>query len=185
MARPKKYNPESELEPLPKREAGIIRGEAFSVPIPAYHGDTVGPIGAPSLSDTTTVVDELELVMRNPYDSGTLESRIFELCKESACSMKELSILLEISEKMLEEEFADVIQKGLTVCKVLLRRTQMRSAKVGDAKMMTFLGKNVLGQEEKVEGVQGNVTIVISTGVPRTSADVVIQQGASAIESQS
>ena len=170
MARPKKYQIDvnEERKPSDHRESNLeSNGFPFSTP-PLLGTVPVAPIGAEDL---------IEEITTNPYELHSMESKIFQLCKESACSMKELSTLLDLPTKLLEEEFAEAIEKGLTVCKVLLRRTQMRSARVGDAKMMTFLGKNILGQEEKVEGTQGNVTIVISTGVPRTTADVVLANG--------
>ena len=39
--------------------------------------------------------------------------------------------------------------------------------------MMSHLGKNILKQDKEEEQQKGNVTIIISTGVPRKLEDVV------------
>ena len=152
---------------LGRKKVKVIEG--IEVPIPEMNEEKSASI-EPNASDL-----EIDNATSNPYEVGSIESRIFELCKQTSCSTKELSIILEMTEEELLREFEDVITRGLTVCKILLRRTQMLSARVGDAKMMTFLGKNVLGQEEKVESANAGVTIILQTNVPRSLADVQMQ----------
>lgn len=138
----KKSNPNAELEGLPQEiHSPEIEGqqESFAILIEA---------------------------LKSPYEKGSLEDKVFTLCKESHATVKELSTILCLDEEFLKTEMRDVIEKGYTACKILLRRQQFLSARDGDSKQLTWLGKQVLGQEDKVK-MDIPMTIMISTGVPR------------------
>lgn len=128
-------------------------------------------IGDPeSESSFTTFLEAL----KSPYEKGTLEEKIFVLCKESHASVDELSTILCMDRKFLSTEYEDVIKKGYTACKIILRRQQFLSAKDGDSKQLTWLGKQVLGQEDKIK-MDIPMTIMVNTGVPRQALpDVVV-----------
>lgn len=111
-------------------------------------------------------------VLKSPYDSGSLEDQIFTLCKESHATVDELSTILCLDMEYLEKEMADVIKKGYTACKILLRRQQFASANSGDSKQLTWLGKQVLGQEEKLK-MDMPINITIATGISRVPTRVV------------
>ena len=133
-----KENPNAELER--PQEAGPIE--------PEIHGDMLK-------------------ALESPYESGTMENKIFHLCKDSHASIQELSIILDVTPDFLESEMKDVLERGYTACKILLRRQQLNSAKEGDSKQLTWLGKQILGQEDKIK-MDIPMTIVVKTGIDRT-----------------
>lgn len=107
-------------------------------------------------------------VLESPYEPGSLEDQIFTLCKESHATVDELSTILCLEKDFLKNEMEDVIKKGYTACKILLRRQQFVSANSGDSKQLTWLGKQVLGQEDKIK-MDIPMTIMVQTGVPRAA----------------
>lgn len=125
-----------------------------------------------SLQDETGLAVFME-ALKSPYEPNTTEDTIFTLCRESHASVDELATILCLDRKYLADEYADVIKKGYTACKIILRRQQFLSAKDGDSKQLTWLGKQVLGQEDKIK-LDVPMTIMVQTGVPRqTLPDVV------------
>ena len=105
--------------------------------------------------------------LESPYEPGTMENKIFHLCKDSHATVHELSIILDVDHKFLETEMKDVLERGYTACKILLRRQQLNSAKEGDSKQLTWMGKQILGQEDKIK-MDIPMTIVVKTGIDRT-----------------
>ena len=105
--------------------------------------------------------------LESPYEPGTMESKIFHLCKDSHATIPELCTILDVTSSFLESEMKDVIERGYTACKILLRRQQLNSAKEGDSKQLTWLGKQLLGQEDKIK-MDIPMTIMIKTGIDRT-----------------
>lgn len=141
----KKSNPNAELEGLPQQ------------------------VDSPELQEQAESFAILIETLKSPYEKNSLEDKVFTLCKESHASVKELATILCLDEGYLKTELRDVIEKGYTACKILLRRQQFVSANGGDSKQLTWLGKQVLGQEDKVK-MDIPMTIMISTGVPRQVA---------------
>ena len=147
----KKSNPNAELEGLPQTTHSTeVEGnnESFAIFIEA---------------------------LKSPYEKNSLEDKIFTLCKESHATVKELSTILCLDEAFLQSEMRDVIEKGYTACKIILRRQQFLSAKDGDSKQLTWLGKQVLGQEDKAT-LDLPINITIATGIDRTPIRVVTHE---------
>lgn len=143
----KKSNPNAELEGLPQTVNEEAGNESLAILLEA---------------------------LKSPYEKGSLEDKVFTLCKESHATVKELSTILCLDEEFLKTEMRDVIEKGYTACKILLRRQQFLSAKSGDSKVQTWLGKQILGQEDKVK-LDIPMTIVLDTGIRRTTLpDIVV-----------
>jgi hypothetical protein len=67
------------------------------------------------------------------------------------CTMQEMAGILDCSEKTLQRRFVHVIKKGMEQFKKSLRRMQYDSAKHGSQTMLIWLGKQYLGQKDKVE----------------------------------
>ncbi|MBU0472904.1 MAG: hypothetical protein KKF62_01940 [Bacteroidetes bacterium] len=67
------------------------------------------------------------------------------------CSLEEISRIVKISERTLQRNYADEITKGKEYVKTSLKRAQYRSALNGSFVMQIWLGKNLLGQTDKVE----------------------------------
>lgn len=110
--------------------------------------------------------------LKSPYEPSSIEDTIFVLCRDSHATVKELSTILCLDIEYLEKEMIDVIEKGITACKILLRHKQLASAVGGDSKQLTWMGKQVLGQEDKAT-LDLPVNIVIATGITRNPVKIV------------
>ena len=64
------------------------------------------------------------------------------------CSVTEMSEWFQVSQSTLKYNFGDYIKKGKEDIKNKLRDAQMKLALSGNATMLIWLGKNMLGQEE-------------------------------------
>ena len=140
MSKGKKSNPNAELEGLPQELKQV---------------------------DTSLVPADMLKALESPYEPSSLEHKVFTLCKESHASVEELAIVLSLDRQYLEQELKDVIEKGYTACKILLRRTQLRSAQDGDSKILTWMGKQILGQQEKMQ-IDIPMKIIVDTGIRRS-----------------
>lgn len=67
------------------------------------------------------------------------------------CTMEEMSHILGCSVDTLERRFADVINKGRNSGKMSLRRWQWEACKKGNSALLIWMGKQHLGQKEKLE----------------------------------
>lgn len=69
------------------------------------------------------------------------------------CTQEEISNFLGISTRTLQkdEEFLRIYKKGLDNGKMSLRRWQYKKAQDGNVSMLIWLGKQYLGQMDKVE----------------------------------
>lgn len=65
-----------------------------------------------------------------------------------ACTDREIARWFDINEDTLRYNFADILEKGRTDLKMSLRRAQIDLALKGNAVMLIFLGKNMLGQSD-------------------------------------
>lgn len=66
------------------------------------------------------------------------------------CTVPEMAAFLGISRQTLERNYTEVMDAGREVGKVSLRRAQYRAALNGNVTMMIWLGKQMLGQAEKI-----------------------------------
>lgn len=64
------------------------------------------------------------------------------------CTMKEMVDILGVSEDTLKRRFSGIIDKGKAEGKMRLRRKQIEVAMQGNAVMLIWLGKQMLGQAE-------------------------------------
>ena len=67
------------------------------------------------------------------------------------CTMKEIAAVMRCSVDTLERRFADIIKTGQDEGKSSLRRAQYKVAMGGNAAMLIWLGKQLLGQKEHPE----------------------------------
>lgn len=74
------------------------------------------------------------------------------------CTNEEIALLVGCSEDTLVRRFADLLKKGRAAGKMSLRRVQFKKALAGDTTAMIWLGKNILGQRDKVEVENTNPT---------------------------
>lgn len=77
------------------------------------------------------------------------------------CTLTEISEFFDVSEDTLEswckdtykETFSEVYKKKNSKGKIALRRWQMKSAEKGNVTMQIWLGKQYLGQKEKLPDI--------------------------------
>jgi len=68
------------------------------------------------------------------------------------CSDREIARFFDMDENTLRYNFSDIIEKGREDLKHSLRRAQIKLALSGNAVMLIWLGKNILGQQETPTG---------------------------------
>jgi hypothetical protein len=64
------------------------------------------------------------------------------------CSIEEMSDWFGVPSNTIKYNFSDIIAKGRSETKQSLRRAQIALALKGNATMLIWLGKNMLGQQE-------------------------------------
>ena len=64
------------------------------------------------------------------------------------CTMEEMADWFQIHRETLKYNFSEYIAKGQAELKTRLRRAQIKTALDGNATMLVWLGKNVLGQTD-------------------------------------
>ena len=67
------------------------------------------------------------------------------------CTNKEKSEFFGCSADLLEKSYSEFLTKGRAEQKIRLRQLQWKSAEKGNVSMQIFLGKNMLGQQDKIE----------------------------------
>lgn len=77
-----------------------------------------------------------------------------ELVKNLAsifCTVEEIAAMVGVSKDTLERRYAAIIKEGKERGKASLRRLQWKIAQGGNASMAIFLGKQYLGQADKLD----------------------------------
>ena len=67
------------------------------------------------------------------------------------CKTTEIATIVGASVDTLDRRYAAEIEKGRTNLRASLRRWQLEAAKKGNVAMLIWLGKQMLGQTEKIE----------------------------------
>ena len=67
------------------------------------------------------------------------------------CTNKEISEFFGCSADLLEKSYSEFLTKGRAEQRIRLRQLQWQSAEKGNVVMQIFLGKNMLGQQDKIE----------------------------------
>ena len=67
------------------------------------------------------------------------------------CNNKEIGEFFGCSADLIEKSYSEFLTKGRSEQKMRLRQLQWNSAERGNITMQIFLGKNILGQTDKVE----------------------------------
>ena len=78
------------------------------------------------------------------------------------CTNKEISEFFGCSADLLEKSYSEFLTKGRAEQKIRLRQLQWQSAEKGNVVMQIFLGKNMLGQQDKIEQTELDEPLVWS-----------------------
>lgn len=91
-----------------------------------------------------------------------VDIKMLEGLAKIGCTDEEMATLLGVSSDTLVRRFADHIKRGRAEMKMSLRRLQIKLAEGGNATMAIWLGKQNLGQKDKVEhSGQGEAPLVL------------------------
>jgi AraC-like DNA-binding protein len=123
------------------------------------------------LEDEQRDIDEYYKSIDSEYKKvgrpkSVLNWKEFEYLCSIGCTLDEIAGFFQMSKRALQdkvkaefdETFSERYEKLSQGMKVSLRRKQFQVAMDGDTKMLTFLGKNVLGQKEKLD-FEGEVKV--------------------------
>ena len=80
---------------------------------------------------------------------------IYELAS-IGCTDREIARWFDVDENTLRYNFSDILEKGREDLKHSLRRAQIKLALSGNAVMLIWLGKNMLGQSDTPESTDQN-----------------------------
>jgi hypothetical protein len=134
--------------PLPK-------GEQVDLVIP-YEEPEVNP------SKTGNKPKQLVAVEVYGYEVGrgrrkkvVMPEQVYELAA-IGCSDREIARFFDIDENTLRYNFSDIMEKGRESLKHSLRRAQLKLALSGNAVMLIWLGKNILGQQDSPTNSEEN-----------------------------
>jgi hypothetical protein len=72
------------------------------------------------------------------------------------CNDREIARWFNMDENTLRYNFSDIMEKGREDLRNSLRRAQIRLALQGNATMLIWLGKNILGQQENPINSEAN-----------------------------
>ena len=78
------------------------------------------------------------------------------------CTNIEMADFFGCSADLLEKNYSEFITKGRAEQKLRLRQLQWKSAEKGNVTMQIFLGKNMLGQQDKIETTELDEPLVWS-----------------------
>jgi AraC-like DNA-binding protein len=78
------------------------------------------------------------------------EKQVFKLAK-ILCTDEEIAAVLNCSSDTLVRRFAEPLEKGRQFGRQSLRRKQYQLAMKGDRTMLVWLGKQYLGQQDRVQ----------------------------------
>ena len=67
------------------------------------------------------------------------------------CSYTEIAEFYGCDESLIRKSYSESLLKGRAKGKIRLRQLQWKSAEKGNVTMQIFLGKNILGQQDKIE----------------------------------
>lgn len=80
---------------------------------------------------------------------------VYELAS-IGCNDKEIARWFDVDENTLRYNFSDILEKGREDLKHSLRRAQIKLALSGNAVMLIWLGKNLLGQTDNPVDTEAN-----------------------------
>lgn len=89
-----------------------------------------------------------------------VDPELVEKLASIGCTLAEMAAACNCSKDTLQRNFAAEIAKGQENGKTRLRKKQIEVALAGNVSMLIFLGKNMLGQSDKLETVTENTHTV-------------------------
>ena len=79
-----------------------------------------------------------------------IDTKQVEKLASFGCTNTEMADFFGCSPDLLEKSYSEFLTKGRSEMKMRLRHLQWKSAEKGNVTMQIFLGKNILGQQDKI-----------------------------------
>ena len=95
---------------------------------------------------------------RGPTKKVVFDDDVYKLAA-MGCNNREISVWFDCDEDTLKRNFAPILAKGREHLKQTLRQAQIRLALSGNATMLIWLGKNLLGQSDNPFESEGNAPL--------------------------
>lgn len=88
------------------------------------------------------------------------------------CTQDEIAVVLKVSSRTLQrrKDVHEAIDRGMHRLRTSLRRWQYEKAKDGNVAMLIWLGKQLLGQRERIDETWRDETVTIEP-IQRTGSD--------------
>ena len=98
-----------------------------------------------------------------------VDLKTVEAAAAIGCTQEEISHLVGCSVRLLQtrEDIREAYDRGAARMKTSLRRLQWQKAKDGNVTMMIWLGKQVLGQKDRVEETLRSEVVEIERIAPK------------------
>ena len=80
-----------------------------------------------------------------------IDTKQLQKLAKFGCTKKEMADFVGCSADLLEKSYSEYLTKGRAEQKMRLRQLQWKSAEKGNVSMLIFLGKNILGQQDRLE----------------------------------
>jgi hypothetical protein len=93
--------------------------------------------------------------------STKLDLEKIEIYASIGCTLEEIAVMCDCSERTLQRRATAAIAKGHERMKTSLRRWQYEKAKSGNTTMLIWLGKQFLGQRDKIDETVREETVII------------------------
>ena len=78
------------------------------------------------------------------------------------CTNTEIADFFGCDESLIRKSYSEFLTKGRADMKIKLRKLQWKSADKGNVTMQIFLGKNILGQQDRLETAELDEPLVWS-----------------------
>ena len=85
-----------------------------------------------------------------------LDTNMIEKLASIFCTNEEISTIVGCHSDTLADNFSEYLKKGRDKGKMSLRRMQWEKAQTGNTTMLIWLGKQMLGQKDKIETSENN-----------------------------
>lgn len=80
-----------------------------------------------------------------------VDEQKLDLLASLGLTIAEMAAVLDVSEDTLQRNYGEVMRVGKEKCRASIRRKQFELAMAGNATMLIWLGKQMLGQKERID----------------------------------
>lgn len=99
--------------------------------------------------------------MARPKKYNISKEEVYKLASYG-CTNVEIADFYGCDEGLIRKSYSEFLTKGRANVKIRLRKLQWQSAENGNVTMQIFLGKNILGQQDRIEQAELDEPLVWS-----------------------